>query len=185
MIRFEDVSFSFPNQEVLDHVDFQMEDGEFVGILGPNGGGKTTFLRLALGLLKPQSGKIRISDQRVSYISQTTSTNDASFPATVQEVVALGLVNQKIHPFFTKADKQRVKETLEKMSLYELRNRLVSELSGGQQQRVKIAKALVNDPTLVVLDEPDAGMDDQSHEHLMETIEMLHEAKEKDVSWAE
>lgn len=177
MIRFEDVSFSFPNQEVLDHVDFQMEDGEFVGILGPNGGGKTTFLRLALGLLKPQSGKIRISDQRVSYISQTTSTNDASFPATVQEVVALGLVNQKIHPFFTKAERQRVKETLEKMSLYELRNRLVSELSGGQQQRVKIAKALVNDPTLVVLDEPDAGMDDQSHEHLMETIEMLHEAK--------
>ena len=174
MIKFENVTFSFPNQEVLHHASFSMNDGEFVGILGPNGGGKTTFLRLALGLLKPQQGKIEISERRIAYISQTTSANDGSFPATVEEIIASGLTTKKIHPFPSKKEKEQVSSIIEEMGLGNVRKRLISELSGGQAQRVKVARALVSNPSLVVLDEPDAGMDEHSHEHLIETIHTLH-----------
>ncbi len=174
MIKFENVSFSFEKQEVLNNVSFQLGNGEFVGILGPNGGGKSTFLRLAIGLLKPQSGKITIDEERISYISQTTGANDESFPATVQEVVASGLTSGKFHPFLTKKDKNKIECILNEMELAPLRHRLVNELSGGQAQRVKVARALISDPSLIVLDEPDAGMDEHSHERLMETIGYLH-----------
>ena len=78
MIELENVSFSFPDIEVLNDVSFTLKDGEFIGILGPNGGGKSTFLKIVLGLLKPQVGKVRVSDKNIAYISQTTSLNDSS-----------------------------------------------------------------------------------------------------------
>lgn len=174
MIKFENVSFAFDKLEVLNNIDFVLNDGEFIGVLGPNGGGKSTFLRLAIGLLKPQSGKITVKEKHISYISQTTGANDESFPATVKEVVASGLTTGKIHPFLTKKDKAKINDILQEMELVDLKDRLVNELSGGQAQRVKVARALVADPSLVVLDEPDAGMDEHSHERLMETVELLH-----------
>ena len=175
MIKFEDVSFAFPKQEVLQHLDFSMEDGEFIGILGPNGGGKTTFLKLALKLLKPQSGHVLINERKIAYIAQTTSMNDNSFPATVEEVVASGLVDGRIKPFLRKEEKKQITDLLNDMDLLPLRKRLVTELSGGQAQRVKVAKALISNPSLVVLDEPDAGMDEESHEHLLSTIHLVHQ----------
>lgn len=175
MIKFENVSFSFEKLEVLKNVDFQLDDGEFVGILGPNGGGKSTFLKLTIGLLKPQSGKIIVKERRISYIAQTTGVNDESFPATVKEIVSSGLTSGKIHPFLSKKEKTKIDDILKEMELYDLRNRLVSSLSGGQAQRVKVARALISEPSLVILDEPDAGMDEHSHERLMETVELLHQ----------
>ena len=177
MIKLENVSFSFPNTEVLENVNFTLLDGEFIGILGPNGGGKSTFLKLVLGLLKPQKGNIYVSDKNISYISQTSNMNDSNFPATVEEVVYLGLVKNKPTLFSRKENKKKVEKILKELHLYELRNRLISTLSGGQFQRVKIAKALVNEPTLLILDEPDAGMDDESHHALLHLIEELHEKK--------
>ena len=178
MIEFKNVSFSFPDVEVLSDVNFRMEDGQFIGILGPNGGGKSTFLRLALGLLKPSSGSIVRKERKISYIAQTTSVSDSSFPATVEEIVTLGLVDA--HPFFKgKKEKAKVDEMLDKLQLTPLRKKLVNELSGGQQQRVKIAKALIGDPSLLVLDEPDAGMDEKSHEQL---LSLVHDLKGKKVS---
>ena len=177
MIEFKDVSFSFSDAEVLEDVSFTLNDGEFVGILGPNGGGKTTFLRLVLGLLKPQKGTIKVTDKNISYISQTTAMNDSNFPATVKEVVKLGLTKNKPTIFSLKKDNQRVNEVLKELNLYEIRNKLVSELSGGQFQRVKLAHALVNNPSLLILDEPDAGMDEESHDNLIHIINELHEKK--------
>jgi zinc transport system ATP-binding protein len=177
MIELENVSFSFPDIEVLNNVSFKLDDGEFIGILGPNGGGKSTFLKLVLGLLKPQTGKVRVSDENIAYISQTTSLNDSSFPATVKEIVSLGLVKNK--PFFVNYKKNQtdIETILKEMDLWDLRNKLISELSGGQLQRVKIAKALVGHPTLIVLDEPDAGMDEKGHTHLINVINKLHNDK--------
>lgn len=172
MIKFENVSFSFGEKAILSDIDFTLNDGEFIGILGPNGGGKSTFLRLSLGLLKPTSGKVIFDDKKISYIAQTTSISDSSFPATVEEVIKLGLVDDRISIF--KRSKPLVEEMLKKMNLYEFRKRLVNELSGGQLQRVKIAKALISNPTLLVLDEPDAGMDEESHENLLSIINELH-----------
>ena len=176
MITFKVVSFSYPNIPVLHHVDFSLKEGDFVGILGPNGGGKSTFLKLCLGLLKPTLGTIEVKERRISYISQVTSISDASFPATVREVISFGLVGMKPR-LSRKEQKDRINQVLEELKLTEISSRLVSELSGGQMQRVKIAKALVSNPSLLVLDEPDAGMDEESHHNLIHIIEELHEKK--------
>ena len=177
MIEFKDVTFSFPDTEILEDVSFTLNDGEFIGILGPNGGGKTTFLRLILGLLKPQKGTIKVTDKNISYISQTTAMSDNNFPATVKEIVKLGLVRNKPTLFSVKKDNDKVNAILKELNLYDIRNKLVSELSGGQFQRVKLAKALINEPTLLILDEPDAGMDEESHDNLIHIINELHEKK--------
>lgn len=177
MIELKNVSFSFPDAEVLEDVSFTLNDGEYIGILGPNGGGKSTFLRLILGLLKPQSGTVKVTDTNISYISQTTNMNDFSFPATVKEIVSLGLVKNKPTLFDYAKNNKKVEAILKELNLYDLRNKLITELSGGQFQRVKIAKALVNDPTLLILDEPDAGMDEESHHQLIHIINHLHEKK--------
>ncbi len=177
MIEFKDVTFSFPDAEILEDVSFTLNDGEFIGILGPNGGGKTTFLRLVLGLLRPQKGTIKVTDKNIAYISQTTAMSDSNFPATVKEIVKLGLVKNKPTIFSMKKDNEKVISILKELNLYEIRNKLVSELSGGQFQRVKLAKALISDPTLLILDEPDAGMDEESHDNLVHIINELHEKK--------
>ena len=174
MIRFEDVSFSYENADVLSHVSYTLEDGKFGGILGPNGGGKSTFLRLALGLLKPTSGTVTITDERIGYLSQNTGIDDRAFPCSVEELVALGLSDKK-KLFFTRKDREKVRKSLIEFDLYPLRKRLISELSGGQLQRARLAKALISEPTLLVFDEPDAGMDEENHHHLIHTIEQLHE----------
>jgi len=174
VIEFKNVSFSYEDSPTLHNVDFKMEDGQFIGILGPNGGGKSTFLKLTLGLLSPASGTLTITDKKIAYLSQTTSTSDRDFQCTVEELVSLGAISGK-KLFLNKEDKAKVKKTLEDFGLYPLRKRLINELSGGQLQRVRVAKALVGDPSLLVFDEPDAGMDEENHHNLIHLIEDLHE----------
>lgn len=174
MIEFKDVCFSYENQEVIDHVSFSLQDGEFIGILGPNGGGKSTFLKLALGLIKPQSGSITVTDKDIAYLSQTTSLEEGDFQCNVFEAVSLGLIHGKKW-FLNKEDKAKVKATLEEYDLWEYRHRLLRQLSGGQLQRVRLAKALIGEPTLIVFDEPDAGMDEENHHRLIHRIEELHD----------
>lgn len=173
MIEFRNVSFSYENQEVIHNCSFRMEDGQFVGILGPNGGGKSTFLKLALGIQKPQSGTIAVTDRKIAYLSQTTTLEDGDFQCSVFEAVSLGLIGGRKW-FLSRWDKEKVKAMLERFDLYELRGHLLRELSGGQLQRVRVAKALINEPTLLVFDEPDAGMDEENHHRLVHLLEELH-----------
>ena len=174
MIEFRDVEFSYDANELLTDVNFKMEDGQFIGILGPNGGGKSTFLKLTLGIVKPNKGTVRVTDSRIAYLSQNTSVNDGDFQCTVEELVSLGLIQGK-KLFLNRADREKVKATLEEFNLYPLRKRLLRELSGGQLQRARVAKALIGDPSLIVFDEPDAGMDEENHHQLIHVIEHLHE----------
>ena len=174
MIRFENVSFSYHDADVLKNVSYVLEDGKFGGILGPNGGGKSTFLRLALGLLKPTSGKVTVTDSKIGYLSQNTGVDDRAFPCSVEELVSLGLSDGK-KLFLSRKDHELIRKTLVEFDLYPLRKRLISDLSGGQLQRARLAKALIGNPTLLVFDEPDAGMDEENHHHLIHTIEKLHE----------
>ena len=174
MIEFKNVDFSYDSGELLHDVNFHMDDGEFVGILGPNGGGKPTFLKLTLGIVKPNKGSVTVTDTRIAYLSQSTALGEGDFQCTVEELVSLGLIRGK-KLFLSRADRAKVKATLEEFNLYPLRKRLLRELSGGQLQRVRVAKAIIGDPSLLVFDEPDAGMDEENHHQLIHLIERLHE----------
>ena len=173
MLKVEDVSFSYGSNVLLERIELKIEEGEFVGIVGRNGAGKTTLLKLLTGLLKPQVGKVINTFKRSAFIAQVSGSNDLVFPATVGEVVSLGL---KFRPFsfMGRRDWKKVEQALETMDVRELKNRSISSLSGGQQQRVRLAKSLISDPEILVMDEPTTGMDHQSREEFLRQTSRLH-----------
>jgi zinc transport system ATP-binding protein len=183
-IDLEDVSFAYPGgPRVLHDVDLAVEEGEFVAIAGPNGGGKTTLLRIALGLERPQSGTALLFGEpavhagrrrRIGYLAQRAQLGIES-PVTVQEVVAAGRVPRigvlgRMH----RVDRARVRDAIDRVGLDGLAGRPIATLSGGQQQRALIAKALAAEPTLLVLDEPTAGVDVDAQEALAALLDELH-----------
>ena len=182
-LEFEHVGFGYlPGQVVLREVDLAVEPGEFVAIAGPNGGGKTTLLRLALGLERPTRGEVRLFGEPadrlrdragLGYLAQRTSIG-VQAPATVREVVAAGRCARKPFGRFGPGDHRAVDEAIERVGLGELAGRPLTRLSGGQQQRAFIAKALAAEPKLVALDEPTTGVDVESQEALAGLLARLH-----------
>lgn len=185
IIDVSDLSFSYGKGEtlVIDNISFSIEKGAFVGIFGPNGGGKTTLLGLLLGLLKPSKGKIAVlgtspqkASARVGYVPQMRRF-DKQFPITVFEVVLQGLLStHKGWGGFSKKAKQQALEALEQVGLSHYAKKPFGELSGGQTQRVLIARALAGKPELLLLDEATAGIDPVA---LEEVISILLELKGK------
>jgi zinc transport system ATP-binding protein len=183
-IELEHVGFAHPNAPpVLRGVDLAVEAGEFVAIAGPNGGGKTTLLRIVLGLEQPQTGSVRLFGEpatrvrrrgRIGYLAQRSRLGIES-PVTVREVVAAGRVARRgvLGPL-RRDDRARVERTIDRVGLADRAGAPISTLSGGQQQRAFIAKALVADPELLVLDEPTAGVDVDAQEALAALLDRLH-----------
>lgn len=169
IINLEDISFAYQDTLVLKDVSFKIYPGEFVGIIGPNGGGKTTLLKLILGFLKPSSGKIEIlgaapqlAKQKLGYVPQVTRF-DRQFPISVFELVLSGrLAFLPWYGYYTKADKEAAINALELMGLVHLKEHSFGTLSGGQAQRALIARALVSDPEILILDEPTASVDSKA-----------------------
>ncbi len=180
-IEFEDVWFSYEKTPVLQEVSFSLEEGEFLGIIGPNGGGKTTLLKLMLGILKPDRGRIRILGQaphdashRVGYVPQGTDFN-RSFPVSVLDVALMGRMStSRIGRRYSKEDREKVKDVLEKVGMWDYRNRLIGKLSGGQRQRVFIARALATNPEILFLDEPTASVDSEFQTDLYDFLKALN-----------
>ena len=183
IIEFKEVSFSYPGAPVLDRVSFQVNRGEFVGMIGPNGGGKTTLLKLILGFLRPSSGSIRIFNeikndpshysQRLAYVPQSNRF-DRDFPISVEEVVLSGLVSRlPWYGRFHAQEKEAVNEVLELLGLSHLSRNPFGTLSGGQAQRVLIARALVSKPQLLLLDEPTASVDIQAESDIYALLSQL------------
>ena len=184
VVDLDGVSFGYDGgRPVLEDVDLEVEAGEFVAIAGPNGGGKTTLMRLALGLERPTSGQVllfgepatRVSGRaRLGYLAQRAQLGlDA--PATVREVVSAGrLTAGRLLGPLRGADRAIVAETIERVGLADSADRPLRTLSGGQQQRAFIAKALAGRPSLLVLDEPTTGVDAESQEALAELLDRLH-----------
>ena len=167
---------------VLRDVDLRIESGEFVGIAGPNGGGKTTLLRLALGLERPTRGVVRLFGEdarsfgertRIGYLAQRTQVG-VHAPATVREVVEAGRAPSRPFGRLRREDHDAVDEALARVGMDEMQRRPLSRLSGGQQQRAFIAKALAAHPSLLVLDEPTTGVDVESQEALATLLDRLH-----------
>ena len=182
VITVEKVSFSYNDLPVLEDVTLTVHERDFISIVGPNAGGKTTLLKLILGLLKPTSGTIRVFGQppgkvrsRIGYMPQHASL-DPLFPVSVLDVVLMGrLGNGKDLGFYRRADKEAAADALRNVELYEIRNCSFSDLSGGQRQRVLIARALVSDPELLLLDEPTANVDAVVETELYEILNKLNE----------
>lgn len=183
VVEFNQVDFSYQRSPVLNNVTFQIQTGEFIGMIGPNGGGKTTLLKLILGFLKPSKGSIKIFDKPagehparpipLAYVPQSVRF-DRDFPISVEEVVLSGLIaHLPWYGRFRPADRKAGKEALDRMGLPHLSKESFGTLSGGQAQRVLIARALVSKPQLLLLDEPTASVDSQAESDIYAILNQL------------
>ncbi|HYB19991.1 MAG TPA: metal ABC transporter ATP-binding protein [Thermodesulfobacteriota bacterium] len=184
LISVENVSFSFNGLEVIQNVTFAISPGDFMALIGPNGSGKSTLIRIIVGILKPSTGRVVIMGeelgqftqwQRVGYVPQKATHMDPYFPASVREVVAMGLISKKRFPrLLTRQDEAVIDRALDQVDMKALKNRRIGELSGGQQQRVFIARAIVNGPDVLFLDEPTAGVDADTQTRFYEMLADLN-----------
>jgi len=184
LFEVRNLSFARGGNEILKSVNLSILEGEYCAIIGPNGGGKTTLIRLLMGLEKPTSGTITLfgTEQRkfrawhrIGYVPQRSALVDASFPATVREVVAMGRYAQRgILGFESSEDVEAIEESMEQMGVSDLRDRLIGHLSGGQRQRVMIARALASHPQVLIVDEPNTGVDVESQHRFYELLRLLN-----------
>lgn len=185
VIEVSHVSYAYSADTVaLDDVSFTVSKGDYLGLIGPNGGGKTTLIKIILGLLVPDSGTVYIGGvefskskerHRIGYVSQKVIEFDSLFPATVFEVVLMGRYARRgLFRGTNVEDRRKVEEALERVSMTEFSNRRISDLSGGQKQRVFIARALAGEPDLIVLDEPTTGVDEATQEHFYALLKELN-----------
>jgi zinc transport system ATP-binding protein len=184
LISVENISFGYNGLPVLQDISFAVCPGDFMALIGPNGSGKTTLIRIILGISKPTGGRVvfmgeEISQfsqwRRIGYVPQKATHKDPYFPASVREVVAMGLISKKRFPrVLNRQDEAAIDRALEMVDMKPLKARRIGELSGGQQQRVFIARAIVNGPDVLFLDEPTAGVDAETQAHFYEMLAGLN-----------
>ena len=185
LVSVQSISYKYNSEVVLENVSFNVEEGDFLGIIGPNGSGKTTLFQCILGLLDTYSGRITVLNKdvkknkkiftKIGYIPQKKSI-DQKFPLTVEELVSLSLTR--------KTSMNVVYEILKQVGLYNMKNKLIGQLSGGQQQRVLIAKALVNNPLILMLDEPTNELDQKSQDDFYFLLKELNEKNKITIIWS-
>ncbi|MCP3942986.1 MAG: ABC transporter ATP-binding protein [Desulfobacteraceae bacterium] len=178
-ITLENISFCYNKRQILEDVNLLVKKGEFASIVGPNGGGKTTLLKLILGLIKPSTGKIMVcgkppeqAREKIGYMPQYAHL-DMNFPATVLDVVLMGRLTKK-KLWFSKQDKKQACIAIDEVDMASHIHTGFSELSGGQKQRVLIARALCSKPSILLLDEPTANVDHKTEENLFSILKKLN-----------
>ena len=183
-IRIKDLDFSYHDHKVLTGINLELDMGDFIAIVGANGSGKSTFIKNLLGELRPQKGSVEVlekpiasykSYKEIGYVPQMSVVSKVSFPITVREMVVLNLYEDfGFFKFPRKKHYKKVDEVLEYLGLINYKNKPVNELSGGLQQRTMIARAMLNNPKLLILDEPTAGVDEESRISFLKTIQTLN-----------
>lgn len=179
-IDMKNVCFSYDGQPALEDITLQIKKRELVSIIGPNGGGKTTLLKIMLGLLKPAKGKVKIFEKspedardNVGYVPQV-ATFDREFPITAIEVTMMGKLGKRgLGSRFTKEDKEEALQALDQVGMLSHSNKQIGQLSGGQLQRVLVARALVKKPELLLLDEPLSSIDPETQKNFYELLNKL------------
>lgn len=186
LLSVKNLSFYYPTVNVFKNVSFEINEGDYIGIIGENGAGKSTFIKLLLGELKACSGSLEWYDKdikefkswdKIGYVPQKTIMTNTTFPATVKEVVVANLYKSiGMFRFPNKNHIDKVKIALQMVGMEDFLKRRIGELSGGQMQRVYIARALVNSPKILVLDEPTSGVDKHTVRSLFNTLKHLNKA---------
>ena len=174
LVTLRGVRCAFADRAVLEDVDLEIGRGAFMGIVGPSGAGKSTLLRAITGAVRPVSGVIeRDRGVTTAYVPQVDTVNWA-FPATVTEVVLMGAAGGRVLPWASPSERARVNELLARLEIEELSRRRIGELSGGQQQRVFLARALMRQPDLLLLDEPTSGVDVRTRHEVLHLLQELN-----------
>jgi len=182
IIEIKNLSFAYGRQLVLENIDFKTKAGDFVAIIGPNGGGKTTLLKLLLGLLEAEKGKVRIFGQtprrvsyRIGYVPQEMYIN-RHFPVSALDIVLMGKLNPSrrwSRP--SGRDRRMAQEALDRMEMGRYFHKRIDEMSGGQRQRIFIARALVSEPDILFLDEPTANIDTKGQADIYDLLKDLNQ----------
>jgi zinc transport system ATP-binding protein len=180
-IKFENVTFGYTSVPVVENVNFTIRKGEFISIVGPNGGGKTTLLKMILGLLKPDKGVIKILGNNpgsmrksIGYMPQSLQY-DQQFPITVMDIVMMGRLGNRWGGPYSKSDRSAALKAMKTLGIENLAKRSLSEISGGQRQRVLIARTLACEPEILLLDEPTANVDADVEKALYDFLQNLDE----------
>jgi len=187
IISIEGLSFAYQGTEVLHDITCGIKAGDYLGVVGPNGSGKSTLIRCILGLNSVVQGKISLFGtpqtaftawDRIGFLPQGLQLFNPNFPATVEEIVKLGRLSKKSFPRrFSDADSTATAQALELMGISSIRNKLIGELSGGLRQRALLARALVNEPDILILDEPTTALDPETRESFYATLQDLNATK--------
>lgn len=184
VFEVKNLFYQVNGQKILQNISLSVLPGDYCAIIGPNGGGKTTLIRLLLGLGTPTQGEIKLFGQalghfkrwdKIGYVPQRAAQLDQNFPATVSEVVKMGcIVKQGLFKRMRPEDKEAVHEAMVKMDVLDIQDKLIGELSGGQRQRVMIARALASKPEVLILDEPNTGVDVVSQQRFYKLLRELN-----------
>ncbi|WP_019178069.1 metal ABC transporter ATP-binding protein [Methanomassiliicoccus luminyensis] len=187
VVEIRDLVVKYGNNTALDGVSLDVEKGDVLGIIGPNGGGKTTLLNAMLGNVKIASGSVKLfgtelgkfrDHHKIGYVSQHAIQFDPLFPATVEEIVRLGCITRnRLGRRLSSDDKRAVREAMELVGIDNVRGKKISELSGGQKQRIFIAKALVREPELIILDEAASGLDVGIQDRFVKLLRKLRDER--------
>ncbi|HRR29902.1 MAG TPA: ABC transporter ATP-binding protein [Candidatus Sumerlaeia bacterium] len=183
MITVKNLWFSYDAQVILEDVNLTIKQGEFIAVIGPNGGGKTTLIKLILGILKPQRGEITVLGQppkaaarRMGYVPQNTNISKV-FPISVMDVALMGRLGKAGRSWrYSEADRRRAEEALDRVGMLEHKKSPVLNLSGGQRQRVFIARALASDPEILFMDEPTASVDQEWQAQIYNLLKELNKS---------
>lgn len=176
LVKISNMHAAYQGKVVLSNVSLSIAEHDFIGIIGPNGGGKTTLLKILMGLMKPLKGNIEyaIDRDKIGYLPQGSQV-DERFPITVKEVVASGLDQRLLSTAgFRALQQEKLEDALHKVGLTELQSRSIGELSGGELQRTMLARAIVSSPRLLVLDEPDTHVDNRFETELYSLLRELN-----------
>lgn len=178
LLEIKNLSASYDGHEAVKNVNLKIGNGEYICLVGENGSGKSTLLKTILGLHKKDSGEIikHISDDKISYLEQN-NMRDLSFPATAKEIIMTGVQRHKKMPFYTKKDWDAFHEVCDLLNIKDIVNRQIGDLSGGQRQRVMLARTIIRNPDLIILDEPCSGLDVNITKELYDILEKLQKDK--------
>lgn len=175
VLEVKNLSVAYNGSPALNDVSFRVQKGDRVAVVGPNGAGKSTLFKAMVGLVHPRTGRVQTNGAAFGYVTQRSAV-DWSFPVTVHDVVMMGRVGKMGWLRWQRPrDREIVRQSLEEVGMLDYADRQIGELSGGQQQRVFIARALAQEATILLMDEPFSGVDSPSQEAILEILDRLHE----------